>query len=184
MDQEKRESPRDDRPFAIDYDHIDVARIMDQIKKEVADEAQDDRAQTPKTSSPLPGFDPGSAPGSSEARGKIRRILLKIMSPLKPVIKLLILPVYEEQRQTVQILDHTNGRLDRLYRIVQSEQGGVIDRQREYIKLLHHLCHNLVVELSKLKIELETLKTKTRILEKDFESLGKREKALEKEVQK
>jgi hypothetical protein len=38
--------------------------------------------------------------------------------------------------------------------------------------------------MSKLKIEEETLKTKTRIMEKDFDSLGKRERALEKEVLK
>jgi hypothetical protein len=36
--------------------------------------------------------------------------------------------------------------------------------------------------MSKLKIEVETLKTKTRVMEKDFEFLGKREKALEKEA--
>jgi predicted nucleic acid-binding Zn-ribbon protein len=42
----------------------------------------------------------------------------------------------------------------------------------------------MVVELSKLKIEEEMLKSKARILEKDFEFLGKREKALEKEIDK
>jgi hypothetical protein len=49
---------------------------------------------------------------------------------------------------------------------------------------VHHLSHNLVVELSKLKIEQEMLKTKVRIMEKDFEFLGKREKALETEIVK
>ena len=52
----------------------------------------------------------------------------------------------------------------------------------EYTKLLHTLSHNIVVELSKLKIEEDRLKIETRIIEKDFEFLSKREKALEKEV--
>jgi hypothetical protein len=39
-----------------------------------------------------------------------------------------------------------------------------------------------VVELTKLKIEEETLKVKTRIMEKDFEFLEKKENAIEKEV--
>jgi hypothetical protein len=89
------------------------------------------------------------------------------MSPLSPLIKLLILPVYEEHRQMVMILDQANKRLD---------------KEQEYIKLIHNLCHNLVVELTKLKIEVDLLKTKVQIMEKDFEFLGKRERALEKEV--
>jgi hypothetical protein len=38
------------------------------------------------------------------------------------------------------------------------------------------------VELTKLKVEEESLKLKSRILEKDFEFLGKRERALEDQV--
>ena len=59
-----------------------------------------------------------------------------------------------------------------------------LNRTMEYTKLLHSLSHNIVVELSKLKIEEETLKGKTRIMEKDFEFLGRREKALEKIIEK
>jgi hypothetical protein len=54
----------------------------------------------------------------------------------------------------------------------------------EYIKLLHNLSHNIVVELTKLSIEHDGLKTKVRILEKDLEFLGQREKTLEKHVVK
>ncbi len=53
---------------------------------------------------------------------------------------------------------------------------------REYTQLIHNLSHNIVVELTKLKIEQENLKLKTRIMEKDFEFLGKREKTLESKV--
>jgi len=70
----------------------------------------------------------------------------------------------------------TNERVDGAY--------GDIQRAMEFLKLLHNLSHNIVVELSKLKIEEEGLKLKTRIMEKDFEFLGRREKALEKEFLK
>jgi hypothetical protein len=57
-----------------------------------------------------------------------------------------------------------------------------LDRLKEYTKLLHLLGHNMVVELSKLKIEEETLKTNVSLMKKDFEHLGQRERALEQEV--
>jgi hypothetical protein len=164
MDQEKIE---------IDYEHIDVGLIMEQIKKKVAVEAAD----APR----LPEGDPAPVPDLEAGQGRARRVLLRLMSPFKPLMKLLILPVAEEHRRTVLILDHANRRLDRLEhdRHLLIER---LNRLQEYTKLLHHLCHNLVVEMSKLKIEEETLKTKARIMEKDFDHLGKREKALEKEV--
>ena len=52
----------------------------------------------------------------------------------------------------------------------------------EYIKLLHTLDHNLVVELTKLRIEFEGLKSKARILEKDLDAQSQREKVLEKRL--
>ena len=166
MDQDKIE---------IDYDHIDVALIMDGIKSKVAAEAGG-AARTSGDDSPLP-----LGPDLEAGQGRARRFLLRLMSPFKPLIKLFILPVAEEHRRTVLILDHANRRIDRLEhdRHLTAER---LNRLQEYTKLLHHLCHNLVVEMSKLKIEEETLKTKTRIMEKDFDYLGKREKALEKEV--
>jgi hypothetical protein len=164
MDREKIE---------IDYEHIDVSLIMEQIKKEVAAETVPSRS----------GNDAGPVlgPDLEAGQGRARRTLLRLMSPFKPLMKLLILPIAEENRRTVLILDHANRRLDRLEhdRHLLTER---LNRLQEYTKLLHHLCHNLVVEMSKLKIEEETLKTKARILEKDFDRLGKREKALEKEV--
>jgi hypothetical protein len=158
--------------ISIDYDQIDVARIMDQIKERTAAEAGSAEGPAPGTA-PAPGAEIDLAAGP----GRARRVLLKVMSPFSPLIKFLILPVHEELRRTVLILDHTNRRLDEL-----EKERARIDRLQEYTRLLHHLCHNLVIELSKLKIEEETLKTKTRIMEKDFEFLGKRERALEKEV--
>lgn len=159
--------------ISIDYDRVDVARIMDQIKEQTAAEAV---AESPAAGA---GPAPGAGIDFAAGQGRARRVLLKIMSPFSPLIKLFTLPVYEELRRTVLILDHTNRRLDEL-----EKERARLDRLQEYTKLLHHLCHNLVIELSKLKIEEETLKTKTRIMEKDFEFLGKRERALEKEVVK
>jgi hypothetical protein len=59
-----------------------------------------------------------------------------------------------------------------------------LDKSMEYIRLLHTLDHNLVVELTKLKIELDTLKSKFRILEKDQDYLQKRERAIEEKALK
>lgn len=167
----------DPKEIKINYDRIDVAGIMGQIKEKVAAETRDapdsSRTQPPQEASWEP---PGGAP-------RMRGILLRLMSPLRPLIKLLILPVDEEYRRTFLVLDHANRRIDRLEKD-RDQARGELDRLREYTKLLHHLCHNLVVELSKLKIEEETLKTKSRVMEKDFEFLGQREKALEKEILK
>lgn len=163
----------DKEKITIDYENIDVGLIMEQIKKKVAVEAVPSRSGD--NAEPPPGLD------LDAGQGRARRVLLRLMSPLKPLMKLLVLPIVEENRRTVLILDHANRRLDRL----EHDRGLLaerLDRQQEYTKLLHHLCHNLVVEMSKLKIEEETLKTKTRIIENDFDHLGKREKALEKEV--
>ncbi len=121
------------------------------------------------------------------------------MRPFAPIIKLFILPVYEELRETVRILDQTNKRLDSLNNVINDVSKNLnnaindvnqkldqtadnLVKKMEYTKLLHNLSHNIVVELSKLKIEEENLKLKIRIMEKDFELLGLREKALEKHI--
>ena len=171
----------------VDYDNVDIAKIMDQIRQRTGDEARRESEVLPGPvgSQVAPELDPGGESAPPERAGRARKILLKIMTPFRPLIKLLILPVYEEQRQAVLILDQTNKRLDHLYRINERDHRLIferLDRLREYTKLLHTLSHNVVVELSKLKIEVETLKTTVRLLEKEFEHLGRRERALEHEV--
>ncbi len=99
------------------------------------------------------------------------------MKPFSPIIKLLVLPVHQELRETICILDRTNKRLD-----VMSDFINETGRAKEYAKLLHNLSHNIVVEMTKLKIEEENLKIRIRILEKDFEHLKSREKALESRI--
>jgi len=81
----------------------------------------------------------------------------------------------DEQASGFQVrLDALTDRVD--FRLVD------LDRSMEYIKLLHNLDHNLVVETTKLRIEFEALKSKVRILEKELDAQSHREKALEKRL--
>lgn len=202
--EKEKKNKKKEEDIKIDYDHIDVADIMDQIKRKVATEPKKPPQeeiqmkgfyQVPPT--PLPS-EPEEEPASGKKR-KIKKILLKIMKPVSPIIKLLVLPVHEQIMQTDRKLHQTNRRLDdlnaRLDQVLDKLSMDLnnlekrldltysdINEIMEYTKLLHNLSHNIVVELSKLKIEEENLKSKTRIMEKDFESLGRREKALEKKI--
>jgi hypothetical protein len=190
-----------EKEIQIDYENVDVAGIMDQIKKKIASQ--------PKNAEPEPPIHPAySAPqdpsplqpeGPSGKKTKIKNIMLKLFKPIAPLIKFLVLPVHQELRDTIQNVYATNQRIDRLernvdenfdqvrYKLGEVDQATIsrleeLDRVREYTQLLHNLSHNIVVELTKLKIEHENLKLKTRIMEKDFEFLGKREKTLESKV--
>lgn len=197
------------KKIKIDYDNVDVADIMQQLQAQKAtpsepaldSETKPDSGSGAETSSmPQPEYAPIPISRS-------RRVLLKIMRPFAPLIKLLILPVHQDLMQTIHTLDHTNQRLDhlnsqmeialeKLTQDVSTSRDNLSERldsikerldrdlvkTMEYTKLLHSLSHNLVVELSKLKIEEEGLKVKTRIMEKDFEHLSHREKALEKHI--
>jgi len=185
----------------IDYDHIDVADIMAQIKQKVAAEPEpEDSGVTPVGGMP-PSGPPVGAIESGGARSRLKRILHKVMRPFSPLIKLLVLPVHEQLQETIQTLDQTNRKLDAVaarlgdfaldntMHQINAEVNERLDlafkdigKSKEYIKLVHGLEHNLVVEITKLKIESENLKLKLRIAEKDFELLGRREKALEEEV--
>jgi len=156
--------------ISIDYENIDVADIMSQIKRKISSQQksflQGEHLDGKESSLYPPEFE--TAVGT---RSKIKNLLLRIMRPLYPLIKLLILPVYKELAEN---LARTTERIDRTTERIQ--------RTKEYTKLLHSLTHNIIVELTKLKIEEENLKVKTRIIEKDLELLQKREKALEEKV--
>lgn len=195
MDEGTNNRP-DETPIRIDYDQIDVGDIMAQVRARIAARpAPPDEAQAAGPRPDLPESLPDlPAPDGGESRSRAKRLLLKLMKPVTPLIKLAILPVNEELVRTVRVLDHANRQLDSLTARVDrdihrvesqlSERLGRLDAQlavtKENVKLLHALSHNLVVELTKLKIEHEALRNKVRILEKDFETLGKRARALEK----
>ena len=211
-DEKKRENASEnERDIKIDYENIDVADIMDQIKKKIAAQPKKE-PELPLVESdyiPYATTPPEMPPEASGVRSKIKALLLKIMKPFSPLIRLLVLPVSNELAETVKTLDLTNKKLDYLseklhhdlFQLNESLNSRIevvdkavnerldlafddIGRIKEYTKLLHSLSHNVVVEMTKLKIEEENLKIKARILEKDFEFLGRREKALEDQVLK
>lgn len=243
MRKKERKGVKEEAFIKIDYDNIDVADIMDQIKRKIAQEAEKPSPEEP------PGEEPSvipppqyQGPPEMEEEGsklaKVKKILLKLMKPLAPLIKLLVLPIHQEVLDTIHALHQTNQRLDSVNAKLEKGQEALSHRLEginealnrrvdelgeelsntlkdefkktnkkigqvsetinkrldalfadlaktmEYTKLLHSLSHNIVVELSKLKIEEQDLKIKTRIMEKDFEFLGMRERALEKLVVK
>jgi hypothetical protein len=165
---------------------------------------------SPRTAPPAPPPTDWN-PEPQGAKQTIKKILRKLMRPFFSVIRLLALPIHEELRATIKSLHETNVRLDNLYRLLQMQavefdrkidlagermdQGDLrldhlegrlkdLDKSMEYIRLLHNLDHNLVLELTKLKVEADTLKSKVRILEKDVELTQKRERALEEQALK
>jgi len=182
----------------IDYENIDVKDIMTQIKRKIVSQPKKEPEQEIRKEELRPSTGPYShePPEGSEMKLKIKRILLKGMKPISPLIKLLVLPVHEEVRETVLNLDRTNRRIDYLTDQFGAELRNLnealnqridlafsdLGKAKEYTKLLHNLSHNIVVELTKLKIEQENLKLKARIMEKDFEFLDEKEKQLEKDV--
>jgi len=145
----------------IDYENVSAADIMRQIKEETAKK---------HSSGSSPAADLPEGGGSKVMKSFIKTVLLKSAKPFRPLIKLLIHDPHQD------LMAETFERLRRL----EEEHGE--DRKKEYIKLLYGLSHNIVVELTKLKIEVEDLRVKLSILEKDFENFKKREKALEKHV--
>jgi hypothetical protein len=196
MENKKKDRNGDIR---INYENIDVTNIMDQIKKKIESQPKKQKSQRieeAEYSGSLPSIPPKHE-SPQNFKSKIKNLLLKIMKPLSPLIKLMVLPVHQELRDTIEKLDHANKHLeilgkkhDQLDKKVDERATNSrvdlafedLNKTKDYIKLLHNLSHNLVVELTKLKIEEENLKAKTRIMEKDFEFLGQREKALEKKV--
>ncbi len=207
-DENKTEIKQPD--IVIDYEKIDVASIMEQIKQKIASQPQPVFAEEQREESrvvPPPPPPLWELEMSSGWKARVKKILLKIMRPFSPLVKLAVFPVYQELRETVLKLHHANQRLDYLSAALEHELAKLsevtnqridkvnesahtrldmafedINRLKEYNKLLHHLSHNLVVEISKLKIELDTLKIHHRVLEKDFRHLETRERFLEKEV--
>lgn len=208
MDEKKNGKAAGHEDIKIDYENIDVEDIMTQIQEKIKaspaeplDEESGKENEQPHAGSPNMEFE-----DSSPEMSRAKKILLKIMKPFSPLIKFLVLPVHQQVLDTDWKLHQTNTRLDRLDTNVSKELlrlsqvleklekrvdtlerrtddiSDRLGRTMEYTKLLHSLAHNLVVELTKLKVEEDGLTVKTRILEKDFEFLKRKEKALEKKA--
>lgn len=202
---EKKDGQFDSEGIRIDYDHLDVADIMDQIKIKTDAQAKDDSTDLASNEGGQPdsSLNPPDLENSGPELSKTKKLLLKLMKPFSPIIKLLVLPVHQELRETIHILDNTNKRLDLLRDFCSETFDEVktnlnqfnsetnlrvdlafedLNKAKEYTKLLHNLSHNIVVEMTKLKIEEENLRIRLRILEKDFEHIKSREKALESRI--
>jgi hypothetical protein len=182
MDSPKKTENQGVEAIAIDYDRVDVAGIMDQIKKIAAAAPPEEANFSNDLSS---SFAPAAPPGASGIKDKIRAWMSNLIRPFFPLIRFIGLPLHQDIRATQESLHETNKRLDKLTEMFfrLEEKLDRVDRDlntsMEYIRLLHNLGHNLVVELTKLKIEADTLKGKFRILEKDQDQLQRRERTLE-----
>jgi len=225
MDDPNNNKPDVQGHYRIDYDDIDVDDIMKQIKARAGsqpapEEEPSAHSEKPESSPPAQEMELFSGveeePGPPHL-GRLKSVLLKLMRPFAPVMKLMILPVHRQIVEAVYHIDKTNRRLDRFDQNVSRELLQIsraltrlekrvdkferftresVDkafrdleclftetgRIKEYTKLIHALEHNLVVELTKLKIEADTLKVQARIMEKDFILFKKRERVLENKV--
>jgi len=181
----------------VDYENLDVSVLMDRIQKAAAaapgpesgPAAAPPGGPPPGPAAVPPPTPPGPlpAPAPAGAKSKIQGRAIRLLTPFFPIMRLLGLPLHQELRATQQSLHATNLRIDGIVR----ELGGNLDQARrdlnksqEYIKLLHNLSHNLILTATSQKIELDMLKSKVRVLEKEMEFAERRERALEEEVLK
>lgn len=146
--------------YRIDYDRIDVADIMAQVRRRAAENPP--APEVPAGGPPAPPPEPPARGWKGLAKKAVRFLV-------RPALPVLI-PLYE--RFKFRTTFDVNVRLD--------ETGARLGTTRETVKLLHNLGHNLVLELTKLKVEHESLKSKVRVLEKQLETLDRRERVLEK----
>ena len=179
----------------VDYENLDVSVLMDKIQKAAAAAPGPETgaaAAPPGGPPPDPAAAPlpaptAPAPAPAGMKSKIQGRAIRLLTPFFPVMRLIGLPLHQELRATQQSLHATNLRIDGIVR----ELGGNLDearrdlnRSQEYIKLLHNLRHNLILAATSQKIEIDMLKSKVRVLEKELEFTERRERALEEEVLK
>ena len=82
-------------PIQVDYDHLDVSNIMDQIKAQIAERPkaspQELQQQPREGRSVEPQPQPPPEPeGPAGPRSRAKRIMLKVMKPFAPVIKFIL----------------------------------------------------------------------------------------------
>jgi hypothetical protein len=186
-------------------------KVAAQSEAPIEKEAGEEQSESPRTLSlpELPEPQPTPVPISSSKRFLLK--LMRPFTPLIKLLILPVQHEFMESVYRLDFtnrrLDHLTQKMDLVLESLSSELYRSTDhlstklddfndalnqrldlafhdlgKTMEYTKLLHSLSHNLVVEMSKLKIEEEGLKVKARILEKDFEFLNKRERALEQQV--
>lgn len=183
---------------------IDVAHIMDSIKKKIAEKKQSGVLKQSEIDEiedmellPLPDFleipnvyEPILYPEHKQEdfmpyrfdpeieAGAIKKIMARIRQILSPLTRFMLRPhVTEMKNLTVQLHNDNKQEVYNLKKLVPITLQG-----KEYIKLLHNALNNMIVELSKLKIDHDLLKTKIKILEDKIEFLENRERAIEKKI--
>jgi len=176
METENSSEPKYSKTYKIDYAHVDVVQIMGQIQDKVSRQPASAPADACGASPEIPPSGLGPQ-GPVSLKKRVKDKLLKGLAPFFPVMRLISLPLHEELNKTNEKLHQASQRIDELTARLNQR-----DITKEYVKLLHVMCHNLVLELTKLRIEHDTMKSKVQVLEKDFEFLGKREKILEQRL--
>jgi hypothetical protein len=165
---------------AVDYDNLDAAALNEQVRRMSEAQAAPSAPSVPpavEAAEAALTLAPPPPPPSPGFKGRLKGRMRRLLVPFYPFLRLLSLPAHEELVTVVQALDHTNRRVDDLTRRLVD-----LDRSLEYVKLLHMLGHNLTVELTKLRIEHDALKSQVRLLEKDLDLLTRRERAVERRV--
>jgi len=115
-------------------------------------------------------------------RGIGKKILGKTRKVLFPLVRFMTRPIFNELKQlNVDLYNDVASKIsqnthDTDYYKRLSVQG------KEYIKLMHNALNNLIVELSKLRIEMELTKSKLKTAEDKIEFLENRERAVEKKI--
>ncbi len=180
--------------YRIDYDRIDVADIMAQVKMKVAERPPEPETPGPGPAVPVPPPAPevpaAAPPPARGWKGSLKRAVRFLARPYLPLLIAVDewyrfrtnLPVYIRIDETATELMKTRDKLQEGLSNTRNEFVSKLGTTRETVKLLHNLSHNLVLELTKLKVEEEALKSKVRVLEKELETMGRREKAIEKKV--
>ena len=110
--------------------------------------------------------------------GAAKKIMAKIRKILAPLTRFMIRPYITELKNLTAKLHNENK--EDVYNLKQTVP--ITLQSKEYIKLLHNSVNNMIVELSKLKIDQDLLKTKIKVLEDKIEFLENRERAIEKKV--
>jgi hypothetical protein len=120
--------------------------------------------------------------GGSGVKGLVKKILKLIRKIYFPLIRFMSRPIYNELKQFTG--DRYNDNASDIHKIKQdvATSKQLAFQSKEYIKLMHNSMNNIIVEMSKLKIDQELSKTKIKVLEDKIEFLENRERAIEKKV--
>ena len=190
--------------FISTHKDIDVEEIMASIKKRIQekkdagvlrqaeiDEIEDmellplpDFLEIPNVYEPhlypehkAEDFQPFHIEAEVEA-GPVKKILGKIRGLFMPLLRFMLRPFVSDLKNlTVELHNLNKEDIHNLKQTIPITFQG-----KEYIKLLHNVINNMIVESSKLKIEEELLKTKLKVLEDKIEFLENRERAIEKKL--